>query len=228
MIPARWGSSRVPGKALADIGGVPLVERVRTRALAARRVDEVVVATDDARIAAVVGEHGGRALLTEPAASGTHRVAAVLDEIDADWLLNVQCDQPGLDPDHVDAVVDLLHAGAEIATIAAPLRDAVAADPSVVKVVWDAAGDALYFSRAPIPHGGPFWRHVGVYGFTRAALAQCAAAPSSALRRAEDLEKLAWLAAGLPIRVGRVDHAEAALDTPSHLRSWTAHPPRIP
>ncbi len=225
VIPARWASSRVPGKVLALIDGVPLVERMRVLVGSAALVDEVVVATDDARVAEVVAAGGGRSVRTGAAASGTHRVAEALHGLDADLVINVQCDQPGLDPAHVDAVVALLRAGAEVATIAAPLPDGD--DPAAVKVVWDARGDALYFSRAPIPYGGPYWRHLGVYGFTRAALARCVSAPDSALERAEDLEQLRWLNAGIAVRVGRVDAAAPALDTSAQLRQWQAHLPRI-
>jgi len=227
VIPARWGSTRLPGKPLLPVGGLPLVEHVRQRVLRAASVQRVVVATDDVRVAAVVEAGGGEALLTGPHASGTHRVAALLDRVEGEVVVNVQCDQPALDPAHVDAVVALVREGAEVATLAAPLpEDADPADPCRVKVVLDAAGHALYFSRAPIPAGGPWLRHIGIYGFTRTSLVRCVQAPPSALERSEDLEQLRWLAAGVRIRVGLVDRVAESLDTADQLR--TLAPPPVP
>ncbi|MBW1881219.1 MAG: 3-deoxy-manno-octulosonate cytidylyltransferase [Deltaproteobacteria bacterium] len=233
MIPARWGSTRLPGKPLLLVGDLPLVEHVRRRVQGAASVERVVVATDDARIAAAVEAGGGEARLTGPHTSGTHRVAALLDQVEGEYVLNVQCDQPGLNPAHVDAVVALLREGAEVATLAAPLpEDADPADPSRVKVVLDTTGDALYFSRAPIPVGGPWLRHIGIYGFTRTALARCVQAPPSALERSEDLEQLRWLAAGIRVRVGLVDRVAESLDTSDQLHALARPPepdlPRIP
>jgi len=209
----------VPGKALVPIDGVPLVEHVRRRVAGAEGVDAVVVATDDERVAAAVRAGGGDARITGPARNGTRRVAAILDDLDAAIVLNVQGDQPGLDPAHVTAVAALIRGGAAIASLATPLHDP--SDPAAVKVVFDDRGDALYFSRLPIPRGGPWWRHLGVYGFTAAALRACAETPVSGLAVAEDLEQLDWLAAGHRVRIGTVASAAPALDTPDQLRAWT-------
>jgi 3-deoxy-manno-octulosonate cytidylyltransferase (CMP-KDO synthetase) len=215
------------------VGGLPLVEHIRRKVLAATSVERVVVATDDARVVAAVEAGGGEARLTGPHPSGTHRVAALLEHVEGGYVLNVQCDQPGLDPAHVDEVAALLHQGAQVATLAAPLPEgADPADPSRVKVVLDAAGNALYFSRAPIPMGGPWLRHIGIYGFTRDALMRCVHAPPSALERSEDLEQLRWLAAGVRVRVGCVDHVAESLDTSDQLHtlapSALSDLPRIP
>lgn len=215
IVPARYGSSRLPGKPLLDIGGEPLVERVRRRAVQSA-ADAVVVATDDPRVASVVREGGGDAVLTGPAPSGTHRVALASEGLACGYVINVQCDQPDLDPAHVNEVIALLRAGADVATLATPLQDDPS-DPATVKVVCDRSGHALYFSRAPIPHGGPWLRHLGIYGFTRAALSACVTAQASPLERSEDLEQLRWLTAGIRIRVGLVQRAAGALDTPRQL-----------
>lgn len=233
MIPARWGSSRLEGKPLADLGGLPLVEHVRRRVIASGIVDRVLVATDDVRILRAVNAHHGEAILTGEHPSGTHRVAEAVSVAapDAELVLNVQGDLPLLDSAHVAALVALLRSGAAIATLAAPL-EGDPADPHVVKVVVGADGRALYFSRAAIPHRGPFRRHVGLYGFAAAALRHAIALEPGALERSEDLEQLRWLEAGLPIAVGLVDRAEPGVDTPEQLdavrRLYAASPALSP
>ena len=158
VIPARYRSTRFPGKPLALIDGKALVLRVLERARAAVRIDRLLVATDDERIAAAVTASGGEVVMTSEAhASGTDRLAEVARTIPADLFVNIQGDEPLVDPRDIDGLVECLDSDAacDMATLCEPLRDArVARDPNVVKVVRDASGRALYFSRSPIPHCG--------------------------------------------------------------------------
>ena len=240
IIPARYAATRLPGKPLSEIHGKTMVQRVYERARAAKRVDQVLVATDDERIARVVRGFGGEAVLTSPEhATGTDRVAEVARGLDAEIVINVQGDEPLLDPAGMDAVAEALAGdqALEIATLSLPLvsLDEMLA-PSVVKVVTDAAGDALYFSRSPIPHvrqpGGSDPRaaaaeavarglarkHVGLYGYRREALLRFAALPQHPLEVAEGLEQLRALAAGMRIRVVPTQgEAGVAVDTQEDL-----------
>jgi len=228
IIPARYGATRLPGKPLSDIHGKPLIQWVHERASAARCVDRVIVATDDDRIAAAVRGFGGEAELTSPAcASGTDRVAEVAGRIDAEVIIDVQGDEPLLDPESLDALVAPFSAepGLQMATLATPLQPRERDSPSVVKVVCDAAGRALYFSRSPIPYRMPGdrdpeagLRHIGVYAFRRAALLRFAQLPVSALEEAERLEQLRALQHGIDIRVViREAGPKVAVDTPEDL-----------
>jgi 3-deoxy-manno-octulosonate cytidylyltransferase (CMP-KDO synthetase) len=228
VIPARYGSSRLPGKPLLRETGKYLVQHVYERALRARRADLVVVATDDPRVLAAVESFGGRALLTRrDHPSGTDRVAEVARRLDADRIVNVQGDEPLVDPAALDLLIGLLEAdpAADMATLAAPLASADEwQDPNCVKVVCDAAGRALYFSRSPIPFvrdGRPdfaarparFLLHLGLYAYRRDFLLGLAALPPAPLEQAEKLEQLRVLALGRPIAVGVVEHACHGVDT---------------
>jgi 3-deoxy-manno-octulosonate cytidylyltransferase (CMP-KDO synthetase) len=240
IIPARYAATRLPGKPLCDIHGKTMIERVHERARAARRVDRVVVATDDERIAAVVRGFGGEALMTSAAhPTGTDRLAEALASIDAEVVVNVQGDEPMLDPAAIDAAVEaLVHDPAlDMATVSLPLRrvEEMLA-PSVVKVVTGVSCDALYFSRSPIPHvrlaGGGDARsvaeaavarglarkHVGLYAYRRAALLRLASLPPSPLEEAEGLEQLRALSIGMRIRVVPIEgEGGVAVDTPEDL-----------
>jgi 3-deoxy-manno-octulosonate cytidylyltransferase (CMP-KDO synthetase) len=240
IIPARFASTRLPGKPLSDIHGKTMIQRVYERACAARRPDRVLVATDDERIAAVVRGFGGEAVMTSSDhATGTDRLAEAAAASDAEIVINVQGDEPMLDPRGVDAAADALLADPALpmATLSLPLRsvDEMLA-PSVVKVVVDAAGDALYFSRAPIPHlrlgasddprasasaavaRGLVRKHVGLYAYRREALLLFPKLPRSPLEEAEGLEQLRALHHGLRVRVVPVDGPAAlAVDTPEDL-----------
>jgi len=225
VIPARYASVRFPGKPLAPLAGRPMVLHVLAAARGARRLDSVVVATDDARIAEVVRESGGEAVLTSPeAATGTDRLAEAARRVPGDVYVNVQGDEPLMDPDNVDLVIETLLANSnrEIATIALPgIGEAAARDPNVVKVAVAEDGHALYFSRAPIPYarsGAPAYRkHLGLYAYRAETLSKLAELPPSPLEKLESLEQLRWLEAGWSIWVGNAVADSIGVDTPEDL-----------
>lgn len=199
---------------------VHVLEAVR----AAKRVDRVLVATDDARIAECVQAAGGEAVLTsEAASSGTDRVAEVARRYPADVYLNVQGDEPLMPPENVDRAVAALADGPDrsLATLAFPVAAGEVGDPNTVKVAVAQDGRALYFSRSPIPYyrqGPPAYRkHLGIYAYRAQALAAVAALPPSPLERAESLEQLRWLEAGYTIWVGEAAGDSIGVDTPEDL-----------
>jgi 3-deoxy-manno-octulosonate cytidylyltransferase (CMP-KDO synthetase) len=229
VIPARYASTRLPGKSLVEIAGKPLIRRVVERTRQAARLDAVLVATDDARIAAEAEAAGARGVMTRADhPSGTDRVAEAIAEDPAEIVVNIQGDEPFVDPGLIDRLVDLLAGDAawEMGTAACPIRDAGELESrTVVKVVWAADGRALYFSRLPIPcvrDGRPapgirplHWRHIGLYGYRRAFLARLTAAPPCALEQAEKLEQLRALHLGARIRVLETERAGIGIDTPA-------------
>jgi 3-deoxy-manno-octulosonate cytidylyltransferase (CMP-KDO synthetase) len=227
LIPARMSSSRLPGKPLADVAGRPMIVRVWEQAVAAN-LGPVVVAAAEPQIVEAVTAAGGKAVLTDPGlASGSDRIFAALQQLDPearhDAVVNLQGDLPALPPSDIRAVVAAL-AGSDIATLAAQITDPAERDnPAVVKAVvaWDADGKkgrALYFTRSTAPSGdGPLFHHVGIYAFTRAALARFVALPPSALEVREKLEQLRALEAGMRIAVARVDRVPLSVDTPADL-----------
>jgi 3-deoxy-manno-octulosonate cytidylyltransferase (CMP-KDO synthetase) len=201
-----------------------MVLHVLAAARAARRLDRVVVATDDMRIAEVVRAEGGEALLTSPdAASGTDRLAEAAQKVAGDVYVNLQGDEPLMAPENVDVVVDTLLASPdrEIATVALPMGDEIAGDPDVVKVAIAADGRALYFSRAaiPFPRAGlaGYRKHLGLYAYRAETLAKLAALPPSPLERMESLEQLRWLEAGWTIWVGEATTDSIGVDRPEDL-----------
>ncbi len=217
LVPARLGSSRLPGKVLADLAGRPMVVRVVERLRGCRELAEIAVATDDLAVAEAVRAAGFVATLTQAThESATDRIAELARHMRAEIVVNVQGDEPFVDPALVDALVVAVRQGALIATACAPLSGDPA-EPSRVKVVANAAGRALYFSRAPIPAGGPFVQHIGLYAFRREALLQVTALPPSPLERSERLEQLRWLEAGLPIQLVPTQAPSLAVDTPADL-----------
>jgi 3-deoxy-manno-octulosonate cytidylyltransferase (CMP-KDO synthetase) len=230
VIPARMASTRLPGKPLADIAGVPMIVRVWRQALAAG-VGPVVVAVAEAELAWTIEKAGGIAVMTDPdLPSGSDRIFQALTEVDPegahDVVVNLQGDLPALDPADVRATVDtLLATGADIATLAAEIDDAADFDnPSVVKpvIAWDPGGRrgrALYFSRARVPTGeGAVFHHVGIYAYRRAALERFVSLPASPLEKREKLEQLRALEAGMTIAVARVDAVPLSVDTPADLK----------
>jgi len=229
VIPARYASTRFPGKALAELCGRPLVQHVVERAGRARLLDEVLVATDDPRIEAAVQGFGGRVVMTSPRhPSGTDRIAEVVQGLRCDLVVNIQGDEPLLDPAMVDAAVAPLAEDPTIpmGTLARPMGVEEAADPSKVKVVLDRQGFALYFSRAQIPFlrdgappgaASPFLLHVGLYVYRRETLLRLAGLPPSPLEERERLEQLRALEHGIRIRVVVGEHESFGVDTPADL-----------
>jgi 3-deoxy-manno-octulosonate cytidylyltransferase (CMP-KDO synthetase) len=230
VIPARYASTRLPAKILADIHGKPMIQWVYERTKKARGVDEVYVATDDERIKAAVEKFGGKAIMTSTELqSGTDRVAAVADQVDGDIFVNVQGDEPMMDPRAIEEAVELVRSGRfPMSTVMTPLRaEAELNEPSVVKVIADRLGRAIYFSRHPIPYsrgpkpeaGSPFVskRHVGLYVYDRTTLMRFRSLPVSALEKAEVLEQLRALADGIAIGITEVDFLSIGVDTPEDL-----------
>jgi 3-deoxy-manno-octulosonate cytidylyltransferase (CMP-KDO synthetase) len=230
VIPARYAATRLPGKPLADIHGKPMIQWVYERAKASKAVDRVIVATDDERIASVVRSFGGEAIMTDPALpSGTDRVAAVADEVDADIYVNVQGDEPLMSTEAITQAVSLVSSGRfRMSTVMTPMKDPFdLTDAAVVKVLADVHDRALYFSRHPIPYsrgeapgfGGKFAcrRHVGLYAYTKECLFRIRSLPTSALERGEMLEQLRAMEDGISIGIKEVNFLSIGVDTPAEL-----------
>lgn len=226
VIPARYGSTRLPGKPLVSIGGKPLVQHVYERAKKAQTAHRVVVATDDERIVAAVKAFGGEARMTRTDhRTGTERIAEVAAHEEGDIFVNVQGDEPLIDPVAIDTAVAALleEPMAQIATVATAIRHAGdIMDPNVVKTVLDFDSNGMYFSRAPIPwvrdtqqkiHVN-YWKHLGLYVFQREALLEYATLPQGELEKIEQLEQLRWLENGWKIRVAGVEHDAVSVDVP--------------
>ncbi|HYB98207.1 MAG TPA: 3-deoxy-manno-octulosonate cytidylyltransferase [Candidatus Limnocylindrales bacterium] len=228
VIPARYGSTRLPGKPLADLAGRPLIEHVWARARMAALPQRVLIATDDARIAQAMPEAAEVVMTAAHHRSGSDRVAEVAATLDCGIIVNVQGDLPMLDPALVDELIDCLRADPELglATVAVPIEsEEEFRNPSVVKVVCDARGRALYFSRAPIPHHrddpGSFrgaYRHVGIYAYRRGTLLGFAELAPTPAEQAENLEQLRALENGIVIGVvRRAAGVPIEVDTPEDL-----------
>jgi len=226
-IPARWGSSRFPGKPLAELAGKPLIAHVVERAKAARSVDLVLVATDHEGIALAAREAGAVAVMTGDHPSGTDRIAEAVSGVEG-WriVLNVQGDEPLLAPENIDRLVEGMEERPEvgIATLCRPLDAERVNDPNAVKVVRRADGRALYFSRSAIPfarrgeEATALWRlHLGIYGFRKGALERFVDLPPSPLERAEALEQLRALENGMEILVFDAPYDSLGVDTPADL-----------
>lgn len=229
IIPSRWGSVRFPGKSLALIAGKPLVQRVVERVQRAKRLDAVLVATDDERIASVVRKLGVEAVMTDPALpSGTDRVAAAARGRAADIVINIQGDEPLADPLVIDRLAEVMEREPtwDMATPACPMANGPEVDrPAIVKVVWAADGAALYFSRSRIPHirdpgdernaGGPvYWQHIGIYAYRPAVLERLVAEPPCLLEQMEKLEQLRALHLGFRIKVIEAARPGLGVDLP--------------
>lgn len=229
IIPARMGSTRLPDKPLADIGGVPMIVRVAQLA-AKSQLGEVVIACDGKAIAEVAEKAGFKAVITDPALpSGSDRIFAALESIDPtgeyDTVLNVQGDLPTLDPSILAKALALLNDKAvDIATLAAVITDEhERTDPAVVKAILSGSR-ALYFTRATAPSGdGPLYHHIGLYAYRRAALARFVSLPPSPLEQREKLEQLRALEAGMRIDVAIVDVVPLGVDTPETLEKARKH-----
>lgn len=226
VIPARYASTRLPGKPLVSLAGRPMIQHVYERTKLAQRVDRVIVATDDERILKAVADFAGEARMTRTDhRTGTERTAEVAAHVEGDIFVNVQGDEPLLDPTALDAAVDALleEPHAAVATVATVIKTpADIMDPNVVKVALDFDDNALYFSRAPIP-----WvrdtaskiqvrhlKHLGLYVFQRDALIDYPTLPQGELERIEQLEQLRWMENGYKIRVAEVEHDAISVDVP--------------
>lgn len=229
VIPARYQSSRLEGKPLADIHGQPMIQHVYERARQARCLDRVVVATDDQRIFDAVRGFGGEAMMTSTAhRSGTDRVAEVARSCEADVIVNVQGDEPMLDPQMIEEIVAPFRqgVGAGLVTLKRETRDeAVWADPGVVKVVTDLKGWALYFSRSLVPYRrnqtprSRVFEHIGLYAYSRECLGRLSQLTPTPLEETESLEQLRALENGIRIYVVETEcgRHSVAVDTPADL-----------
>jgi len=229
IIPARYGSTRLPGKPLVSLAGIPMIQRVYERAKLAKLATRVIVATDDDRILKAVQSFGGEARMTRSEhRTGTERVAEVAAHTDGQVFVNVQGDEPLLNPDVVDAAITALleDAATSVASVVTPIKTpADIMDPNVVKTVLDFDENALYFSRAPIP-----WlrdaaakmevrhlKHLGLYVFQRDALLEYPTLPQGTLEKIEQLEQLRWLENGYKIRIAEVEHDSVSVDVPDDI-----------
>jgi 3-deoxy-manno-octulosonate cytidylyltransferase (CMP-KDO synthetase) len=230
VIPARFASTRFPGKPLALIAGKPMIQHVWERCSRAAGVDRVIVATEDERIVAGCKAFGGECEMTSPNhPSGTDRVAEIAERhADFDCVLNVQGDEPGIAPETVSAVVAALQMeSVQISTAMSKLdNDPDLRNPNVVKVVTALSGKALYFSRSPIPYlrdaqttTPVYYRHMGIYGFRRPVLFEVTKLPMSPLERAESLEQLRWMQSGYDLQCVEVANFSIGVDTPEDLKS---------
>jgi len=229
VIPARQASSRFPGKPLAPIAGKPMIQHVVERIRRAQQVSRVVVATDDETIKAAVAAFGGEAILTRrDHPTGTDRVAEVAVHLPADIYVNVQGDEPLIDPGTIDDLISAVIED-ESVQIATPCVAIIHAndimDPNVAKVTRDFDGNALYFSRAPIPWvrdrsesvAARHWKHIGLYAFRRDALLEFPTLPPGELERLEQLEQLRWLENGYRIRVVESQYDAVSVDVPADI-----------
>jgi 3-deoxy-manno-octulosonate cytidylyltransferase (CMP-KDO synthetase) len=239
VIPARYGSTRLTGKPLVEISGRPMIEHVYRRVAEAPGVDAVVVATDDTRIAEAVESFGGVVRMTHAGhETGTDRVAEISRDLSCSIVVNVQGDLPLVEPELIGQVVEPLVADASLpmATICCPLaNDLEYTNPNVVKVIRTTGGDAIYFSRSPIPYfrdsrgdaapreagdadlRSPAMKHIGLYGFRRDFLLTFATLPKTPLERAESLEQLRAIEHGFRIRVVETQYESVEVDTPEDL-----------
>lgn len=232
VIPSRWGSTRVPGKSLAMIAGKPMIQWTVERVKQAQRLDGVIVATDDARIADCVlsldlpGVQVAMTRADHP--SGTDRIAEAVESIQADAIINVQGDEPLIDPALIDELADVISSGDwDMATAATPIDDPEQiTDPSVVKALFNRHGEALYFSRATIPFirdpagvstAGVYWRHIGIYAYRRDYLLKLVKEPVCALENLEKLEQLRALDMGCRMKVIQTQDFGIGVDTPDDL-----------
>ncbi|MEY2820955.1 MAG: 3-deoxy-manno-octulosonate cytidylyltransferase [Opitutales bacterium] len=232
-IPARLASTRLPRKVLLDLGGKPVVQRVWERARQVRQAARVVLLTDSEEVATVARGFGAEVMMTDPACpSGTARMASVMDRLDGDFFLNVQGDEPFIAPDLLDALISRWkETGCPLVTAVSRIADAGRLlATSVVKVVRAENGEAIYFSRSPVPHlrgvdpsewtaRRDYWAHVGVYGYDRATLAAYPRLGATELEAAESLEQLRFLAHGMTFQTVVTGYHPVAIDTPEDLEA---------
>ena len=227
VIPARYASTRFPGKPLALLCGQPMIRRVYERVQKTTGLDDVLVATDDKRIEAAVQSFGGKCVMTGECRTGTDRVCQAVREMDADVVLNVQGDEPLIEPQCLGQLLEVFSDSAvEMATLRRALAEGEDLDPNVVKLVCALNGDALYFSRSPIPFprgkACPRFAHVGVYAYRKKFLEELTSMPSTPLELAESLEQLRVLENGHRIRTVLTAHRSIGVDTPEDLKQAEA------
>ena len=230
VIPSRWGSTRFPGKSLALISGKPMIQWVVERVKQAKKLDAVIVATDDARIADCVQAlkipDVQVAMTRSDHPTGTDRIAEAVQNLAADAVINVQGDEPLIDPELIDELAGVIASGEwDMATAATPIEDEEQiSDPSVVKALFNRHGQALYFSRSTIPHirepegvpvNGIYWRHIGIYAYRRDYLLKLVAEPPCALENLEKLEQLRALDMGCRMKVIKTQDFGIGVDTPA-------------
>jgi 3-deoxy-manno-octulosonate cytidylyltransferase (CMP-KDO synthetase) len=235
VIPARWASTRFPGKPLADIEGWPMIRHVYERARDAKSLSELIVATDHEGIAETVREFGGNVILTsEKHPTGTDRIIEVMEKKPSfEAFVNIQGDEPRIRHEQIDQVCSILssHKDSVVATLVKKTRNPEEYhSPNTVKVVIDNTGKALYFSRHPIPflreaktaghwieeYG--YWKHIGIYGYSTSALKIIKTFPPSPLEKAESLEQLRWMENGIPVFTGETEFESTAIDSPDDLK----------
>jgi len=230
VIPARYSSTRFPGKPLALINNKPMIQWVYERSLQAKSLDEVIVATDDQRILEAVEKFGGKVRMTsDQHQSGTDRIAEIARDIDADIVVNIQGDEPLIEPSVIDDAVRPLaeNPSLDMGTLACKLpSDVDPADPNMVKVLFDDSGRALYFSRSPIPFyrdANPsdqvYWQHIGLYVYRRDFLLKFTSWAPTSLEQAESLEQLRALEHGVAIHVETTEFHSTAVDTEADLKT---------
>lgn len=228
IIPARYASTRLPGKPLVDIDGKPMIQRVYEQAMKVETLTDVYVATDDERIAEVVKKFHGKVVLTSPHhQSGTDRCAEVLAGIkgNVDVVINIQGDEPFIDPLQIQLVADCFKdESVGIASLIKKMqKESDVQNPNMVKAVKDAQGNALFFSRSPIPYRRnpeaeiTYYKHIGIYGYTAKVLAEITQLPQGNLEKAESLEQLRWLESGYKIRLHETELEALSVDTPDDL-----------
>lgn len=232
IIPARYASTRFPGKPLADIGGKSMIQRVYEQVKKSKLIAEVIVATDNQQIMDHVTQFGGRVRMTkESHASGTDRCyeALTLQKAQFDYVINIQGDEPFIQPEQIDLLAGLLDGKTEIATLVKKIEDSEQLfNPNVVKAVVASNGETLYFSRSTVPHirntpekdwlnKHTFYKHIGMYAYRTDVLKKLTALPVSPLEKAESLEQLRWLENGFRIKVAETKTETIGIDTPEDL-----------
>jgi 3-deoxy-manno-octulosonate cytidylyltransferase (CMP-KDO synthetase) len=234
-IPARYGSTRFPAKVLAKDTGKFLIQHTYERACQAKLIEKVLIATDDKRVFEAVQSFGADVIMTSSEhASGTDRIAEAVADIDADIVVNLQGDEPEIEPKNIDYVAELLlkNPGYPMATLGAEFKTSEqVADPNIVKVVLNSKGSAIYFSRSPIPYDrdkggigdiGQYLRHLGIYAYRKDFLLKITTLTQTPLEKTEKLEQLRALENGYQILVGKVEHTCDGIDTPEQYAAFVA------
>ena len=228
VIPARFSSTRFAAKVLAKDTGKFLIQHTYEQACLAKLPDKVIIAADDRKIVDAAESFGAECILTSPDhKSGTDRIAEAIRNLDVDIVINLQADEPEIDPRNIDQLAQLLieNADYQMATLAADFKSPEQIDdPNVVKVITDCNVRAIYFSRSAIPYDreksgigepGQYLRHIGIYAYTKQFLLKITASPQTKLEKTEKLEQLRAIELGFPILVGKVEHTCDGIDTPS-------------